>query len=158
VPDRMWLDDTPYIWLQRNLKTLGVTLLISAGYDVGLSVFNLLFPSWMGTWLGIPMPEGLFYLYLWSLAHLVFAWFCVLGWLDVKRNILIAAGALVARVGYALFMFLCVWRLHIRATWAIFGGISLAFAVAHYVLLRLSDFGLWQILVRAGNPPGMRRK
>ncbi len=93
-----------------------------------------------------------------SLAHLMLACFCVLAWLDVKRNILIAAGAIVTRGSYALFMFLSVWLLHVRPMWAILGGISLAFAGVHYVLLRLSDFGLWEVLVRAGNPPGMRRK
>ena len=158
MPGKMWLDDTPYIWLERNLKGLGVTMLVSAIYDLGLGLSNLLFPSWLGGLLGIPVPEDLFYLYLWSLAHLVFACFCILAWLDIKRNILIAAGAIVARVSYALFLFLSVWLLHVRPAWAILGGVSLVFAVVYYVLLRLSDFGLWQVLVRAGNPPGMRRK
>ena len=158
MPDKMWLDDTPYAWLERNLKRLGASLLVSAIYDVGLGLSSLLFPPWLSGLLGIPVPEDLFYLYLWSLAHLMSACFCVLAWLDIKRNILMAAAAIVARVSYALFMFLAVWLLRVRPAWAILGGISLAFAAAHYILLRLSDFGLWQVLVRAGNPPGMRRK
>ena len=76
--------------------------------------------------------------------------------MDPKRNIVIVTGAIVARAIYALLMF---WlALHGHWIMAVFGGISLAFAAIHYVLLRLSDFGFWEILSRAGNPPGMRRR
>ena len=41
--------------------------------------------------------------------------------------------------------------------WVVLGLISLLLAIAHYVLLRLSDFRFWEVIRRAGNPPGVRR-
>ena len=64
----------------------------------------------------------------------------------------------MARVIYALFMFLSVLVRGVGWAWAVVGGISLAIAVSHYVFLRLSDFGFWEVFSRAGNPPGVRRR
>jgi hypothetical protein len=89
----------------------------------------------------------------WPLVHLTLPCFCILAWLDTKRNIVIVTGAIIARVIYALFTVFLVLAIDAHPVWAILGGISLAWAVAHLVLLRLSDFSFWEILKRAGNPP-----
>ena len=34
---------------------------------------------------------------------------------------------------------------------------GLGLAILHYVFLRLSDFGFWEVFSRAGNPPGMKK-
>ena len=44
----------------------------------------------------------------------------------------------------------------IGMAWLFDGGISLFLAAAHYVHLRRADFGLWEVFIRAGNPPGLR--
>jgi hypothetical protein len=155
---KKWVDDTPYKWLERNLKRLGATMLLSAVYDLVLALVALIFPDWLMRVLGLYGPGDVFHFYLWPLVHLVFPCFCILAWMDIKRNVVIVTGAILARVLYALFMFVSVLVVDAHFVWAIWGGISLAWAVAHYVLLRMSDFGFWEVFSRAGNPPGMRRK
>jgi hypothetical protein len=155
--ERTWLDDTPYNLLERNLKWLGKTMLAGAVWDVLLALVSLVFPGWLAGVMGLTLPQPVFYFYLWSIIHLVFACFGVLAWMDTKRNIVIVIGAITGRVIYAVFMFLSVLFLDVRPAWAIAGGISLILAVVHYVLLRLSDFGFWEVFIQAGNPPGMRR-
>jgi hypothetical protein len=157
LADKVWLDDTPYDLLDRNLKRLGASMLVGAVYDVVLGLMSLAFPSWILGWLGQPLPASMFYFYLWPVMHLVFACFYTLAWMDPKRNIVIVTGAIVARLLYAGFMFVSVLMLGVGSTWAFFGVLSLILAVVHYVFLRLSDFGFWEVFVRAGNPPGMRR-
>jgi hypothetical protein len=154
VTQKTWLDDTPYDWLERNLRRLGTTMLIGAIYDVIVAMFGLFFPRWIASLTGIVMPSNLFYFYLWPMIHLVFASFYVLAWMDVKRNIVIVTGAIIARMLYAVFVFASISMLGIRPWWAIPGAISLGLAIIHYVLLRLSDFGFWEVFSRAGNPPG----
>ena len=78
-------------------------------------------------------------------------------WMDTKRNVAIASGAIIARVIYALFILLSVLSGNLRPAWAVFGGISVIWAIAHYVFLRLSDFGFWEVFSQAGNPPGLKR-
>lgn len=151
----MWLNDTPYDWLERKLKWLGRTMLLGAVHDVVLGLAGLLFPARVLEVMGALPPLERFYFYLWPLLYLVFACFGILAWLDVKRNILIVTGAIVARVLYAVFTFASVLFLAAPSSLAILGTISVALAVTHYVLLRLSDFAFWEVLFRAGNPPGM---
>lgn len=124
----------------------------------GGSVELLFFPSWAVGLMGLPIPHDMFYLYFWSMVHLVFACFCVVAWMDIKRNIVIVAGAILGRTAYALFVFASVLVLGVRRVWAVWGGISLALAVVHYVLLRLSDFEFWEVYSRAGNPLGVRQR
>lgn len=156
MASKTWSDDTPYDWLERNLKRLGGTMLASVIYDVILCVLSLFFRSWLLGLMGCPAPQDLFYFYLLPLLHLVFASFCILAWMDTKRNIVIVTGAIATRLLYALLAFVGVLVLGACPIWAIAGAGSLAWAIVHYVFLRLSDFGFWEVLSRAGNPPGAR--
>ena len=158
MEQRMWLDDSPYDLLERNRRWLGNTMLVGAVYDMLLAAAGLLLPGRMARWVGAPDSVGVFGLYQWSMVHVVFACFCVLAWMDVKRNIVIVSGAILARVLYAVLMLVSVLLLGESVGWLIFGGISLVLAVAHLILLRMSDFGFWEVLLRAGNPPGPSRR
>jgi hypothetical protein len=163
VARRIWSKDTPYNVLGRHLKQLGVGLLIGAIYDVVVGLWGLFWPRWLASLMGVDLPRVAdprlrFYFYMWPLLHMVFASFGFMAWMDTKRNIAIVAGAIVGRTIYALFMFAAVWRLDVHPAWAIAGAISLLLAVAHIVSLRRSDFTFWEVLLRAGNPPGAGRK
>jgi hypothetical protein len=154
VTQKTWVDDTPYEWLERNLRRLATTMLIGAIYDVTLGVLGLFFPRWMTSLTGIAMPSDRFYFLFWPMTHLVFASFYVLAWMDIKRNIVIVTGAIIARTLYTVFVLASIGMLGIRPVWAIPGAISLGLAILHYVLLRLSDFRFWEVFSQAGNPPG----
>ena len=156
MPRSKWLDGTPYDLLDRNLKRLGLTMLIGAIYDTLLGLSGLLFPSLFAGWMGASGGDAAFV--SWPLVHLVLPCLCIFAWMDTKRNVVIVAGAIVARVIYALVTILAVAFLGARPVWAVLGGISAVLAVLHYALLRLSDFGFWEIVIRAGNPPGLKRQ
>jgi drug/metabolite transporter superfamily protein YnfA len=158
VARRTWSNDTPYNVLGRHLKRLGISLLVGGIYDTVLGLWGLFWPESLAALLGIDLPPERFYFYLWPLLHAVFACFGFMAWMDVKRNIAIVTAAMVGRVVYALFMFAAVWRLDISWVWAAAGGISLALAMTHGVYLRKSDFTFWEVLSRAGNPPGIERR
>jgi hypothetical protein len=158
VARRTWSKDSPYNVLGRHLKRLSVGLLAGAIYDTLLGLWGLFWPSSLATLLGIPLPTERFYFYLWPLLHAVFACFGFMAWMDVKRNIAIVAATIVGRVVYATFMFAAVWRLDVPWIWAAAGGISLILAVTHGIYLRMSDFTFWEVLIRAGNPPGIKRR
>jgi hypothetical protein len=133
-------------------------MLLGVVYDLGMSLTCLVFPRWFAGRLGLSVLQGAFGLYLLSLVHLVLACFGVLAWMDIKRNIVIVTGAILARLVYAVFMLGAVWQFSLGPAWAVGGVISLALALSHYVFLRLSDFGFWDVIRRAGNPPGLRRR
>lgn len=152
------LEDTPYSRLGRNLAWLGRTMLAGALYDLVLGLLGLFSPSLVIRLMHLAAPGELFYFYFWPLLHLVFACFGVLAWMDVKRNVVIVTGAIIARTIYAFFMFVAVGALQARMAWAVLGGVSLLLAGGHYVFLRLSDFSFWEVLLRAGNPPAMWRR
>jgi hypothetical protein len=151
---KMQPDGTPYNLLQQNLKRLGTTMLISSLYDVTLALLSLLFSSQIMSLMGLSPPQEQYC--FWPLTHLIFPSFCILAWMDTKRNIVIVAGAIIARVVYASFMFAAVLLFRLHPILAVAGGISLLFAATHYVFLRLSDFEFWEVLRRAGNPPSIR--
>ena len=156
MAQKTWVNDSPYNMLDRNLRRLGLTMLIGSIVDVILALVSLLFPAWVVSLMGIDSPAEVFTI-LFPLVHLVFPCFCILAYMDTKRNVAIVAGALMARVIYALLMLLPIPFRGVRWTWAIPGGIGLALAISHYVFLRLSDFGFWEVFSRAGNPPGMKK-
>jgi hypothetical protein len=157
MTQKTWLNDSPYNMLDRNLKRLGLTMLIGSIVDLLFALATLLFPAWVISLMGVDAPEEVFS-WFFPLVHLVFPCFCILAYMDTKRNIAIVTGALLARAIYALFLLLPILIRGARWTWAIPGGISLALAISHYLFLRLSDFGFWEVFSRAGNPPGMRNK
>lgn len=156
MTQKAWMNDTPYKMLDRNLKRMGLTMLIGAIVDVILALVGFIFPAWVFSLMGLDAPQEMFYYYMWPLIHLVFPCFYILAYMDTKRNVVIVTGAIMARAIYALFMFLSILIRGVRWTWAIPGGIGLALAISHYVFLRLSDFGFWEVFSRAGNPPGLR--
>ena len=151
---KMQPNGTPYNVLQQNLKRLGVTMLMASIYDLVLAFLGLVFSSEMMDMMGLSSSQELFC--FWPLTHLVFPSFGILAWMDTKRNIAIVCGAIMARIVYALFMFAAVVFVRVHPSMAVLGGISLLLAAVHYILLRLSDFGFWEVLMRAGNPPGLR--
>ncbi len=155
---KAWLNDTPYNQLERNLKRLGKSMLGGVIYDLLLAAACLAFPGPIASVMGVTYSQGMFCFYFLPLVHLLLPCFCFLAWMDTKRNVVIVTGAIAARVLYALFMFASVLLLHVHPNWAILGAISLALAAVHYWLLRISDFGFWEVVSRAGNPPGMRRR
>lgn len=157
MAQKTWLNDSPYNMLDRNLRRLGLTMLVSSIVDIVLALVTLLFPAWVVSLMGVDASRQAFSL-LFPLVHLVFPCFCVLAYMDTKRNVAIVAGALMARMIYALFMLSAILFRGARWTWAIPGGIALAVAIVLYAFLRLSDFGFWEVFSRAGNPPGMRTR
>ncbi len=155
---KAWLNDTPYNQLERNLKRLGKSMLGGVIYDLLLAAICLAFPGQIARVMGLSAPYDLFCFYFLPLVHLLLPCFCILAWMDTKRNVVIVTGAIAARVLYAAFMFASVLFLHVHPAWAILGAISMLLAAIHYWLLRISDFGFWEVFSRAGNPPGMRRR
>lgn len=151
---KMQADGTPYNTLERNLRRLGASMLIFAVYDLAVALLTLLWPN-----LAVQISHGTVNepFHFLPLAHITFACFCVPAWMNTKRNIVIVASAIVARVSYAAIVLILVLVASLPPALIILGGISLLFAVLHYVFLRLSDFGLWEVLRRAGNPPSIRR-
>lgn len=151
---KMRADGTPTNTLERNLDRLGTTMLIFAVYDLAIALLTLIWPNlvvWDSYRTAHEPP------YFLPLVHTTFACFCIPAWMNTKRNIVIVASAIVARVTYAVILFILVLDASYPPTCAVLGGISLLFAIIHYVFLRLSDFGLWEVLHRAGNPPSIRR-
>jgi hypothetical protein len=151
--------DNPYNRLARNVQRLRWTMLAGMVYDGILVAVGIVAPRGLLEWGGGIVPQQPFYLRFWSFLHLTLASFYFLAWMDVKRNIAIVAGAVVVRIAYAFFLFAALWleRPHI-GIWAGLGAISLLLGISHYFFLRLSDFGLWEVLSHAGNPPGARRR
>jgi hypothetical protein len=157
MSQKKWSSETPYNWLEKNRQRLGMTMLMSAIYDLLFAFLSLLLPARMMQMMDLSAPQEAFFFHFWPLVHLVFPCFCILAWMDTKRNVAIVSGAIIARVIYALFMFLSVLSSNASPAWAVAGGISMIWAIAHYVFLRLSDFGFWEVFSRAGNPPSLKR-
>jgi O-antigen/teichoic acid export membrane protein len=155
---KQWQGDSPYDMLDRNLKRMGLTMLIGAILDVILAIAVFLFPLRFMALTGMGAPQDMFYLQLLPLLHLVLPAFCIVVWMDPKRNVAGATAAIIARLVYAVFMFVSVWIRGLGWVWAAVGATSLALAVSHYVFLRRSDFGFWEVFSRAGNPPGAQKR
>ena len=151
---KAWVGDSPYNMLDRYLKTMGLTMLVGALLDLVLALSALFLAPQFAAWLGLAQVDVTYYLL--PLIHFIFPPFCILAWMDTKRNVAVVTGAILARVIYALFTFAIVLLLRASWIWAIAGGISLLLAITHYVFLRLSDFGFWEVFSQAGNPPAMK--
>jgi hypothetical protein len=133
-------------------------MLVGAIMDAMLALLLLLYPSQISALMGINTAQQAFYLRFLPLVHLVFPCFCIFAWMDTKRNVAIVSAAIIARLVYALYVFALVLTGSIRWAWTWIGAVSLGLAIAHYVLLRKSDFAFWEVFSRAGNPPGFRRR
>jgi hypothetical protein len=155
---KQWSGDSPYDMLDRNLRRMGLTMLIGAILDVVVALAVFLFPSRVIALTGIDAPQDVFYLQLWPLLHLVLPCFCILVWMDPKRNVAGVTAAIVARLVYAAFMLISAWVRGLSWVWFVAGAVSLALAVSHYVFLRRSDFGFWEVFSQAGNPPGALKR
>lgn len=152
---KAWAGDSPYNMLDRYLKTMGLTMLVGALLDLVIAVSAFALAPQVTAWLGLAPPNVTYYML--PLVHLVFPPFCILAWMDTKRNVAIVTGAILARVIYALFTFALVLFAGASWIWTIAGGISLLLAISHYIFLRLSDFGFWEVFSQAGNPPAMKK-
>jgi hypothetical protein len=151
---KMQPNGTPYNTLERNLRRLGITMLVSTIYDLAIALLTLFWPTLIVQISNRTVHEPFYFL---PLIHITFSCFCIPAWMDTKRNIVIVASAIIARSIYAGIVCALVLLGSLPPVIAVLGGISLLFAITHYILLRLSDFGLWEVVSRAGNPPGMRR-
>jgi hypothetical protein len=149
--------DSPYSALERNLGRLGMTMLVGAVADLVIAFVALVLPSWLVRYMGEDVTRTSLSLQFWPLVHLVFPCFYIMAWMDPKRNVVIVAGAIMARLIYAVFMIAAALGRAMGLAWLLDGAISLALALAHYVYLRRSDFGLWDVFIRAGNPPGLEK-
>ena len=147
---------SPYSRLERNLRRLGATMLFGAITDLLIALVALVVPSWIAQFMGDDVTGASLSLQFWPLVHLVFPCFYIMAWMDPKRNVVIVACAIMSRVIYAVFMLAAGLGRGLGPAWLLDGGISLFLAVAHYVHLRRSDFGLWEVFIRAGNPPSLR--
>jgi hypothetical protein len=130
-------------------------MLAGAIADVTIALLAVLLPAWLAPYVTPDASSPALALQFWPLGHLVFPCFCIMAWRDPKRNVIIVAGAIVGRTIYALYVGAVTLALGLGVAWLLDGGISLALAITHYVFLRRSDFGLWEVVSRAGNPPGL---
>jgi hypothetical protein len=133
-------------------------MLVGALVDLAFAIAILAFPLWVASVMQLHTEAQVISLRGLSLVHMILPWFCVLAWMDTKRNIVVVTGAIGARIVYALYLGGWILISGYSYSWAVLGGTSLVFALAHYILLRRSDFGFWEVLIRAGNPPGIRRQ
>ncbi len=147
---------SPYDALERNLARLGATMLAGAIADLATALVALLLPSWLSQFMGDGVTRTSLSLQFWPLVHLVFPCFYIMASMDPKRNVVIVAGAILSRLIYAAFMLAAALGRGMGVAWLLDGGISLVLAALHYIYLRRSDFGLWEVFIRAGNPPGIR--
>lgn len=146
---------SPYDALERELSRLAATMLAGAIVDMAIALIALLFPTWLAPFTGGDVACTSLALQFWPLVHLMFPCFYIMAWMDPKHNVVIVAGAILSRLIYAAFMFAAALGREIGPAWLVDGGVSLALAVSHYVCLRRSDFRLWDVFIRAGNPPGL---
>ncbi len=150
---KMRPDGTPYNILEQNMKRLGATMLILSIYDLVVALFLLIWPQGVAGIFGCTDAACTFRPL--ALVHLTLPCFGLLAWMDPKRNIVIVTGAIIARIIYALALGIWIVTEQLPLNILALGGISLVFAALHYYFLRRSDFGFWEILSRAGNPPGV---
>ncbi|MDY7041274.1 MAG: hypothetical protein SVX38_10475 [Chloroflexota bacterium] len=139
--------------LERNLKILGITMLLGALFDWTTSAVVLVLPGPVASFLRMPGGGDKFTLRLCGLLVAILAFFYLMAIIDTKRNIAIVVATIVGRAGMGLFLVVNVLLLAAPRPWLLIGLINLGFAVAHLIFFKLSDFDFWPILRRAGNPP-----
>lgn len=139
--------------LERNLKVLGITMLLGAIFDWATAALVLFVPAQVATFLGVPISGEPVILRLCGLLLTIPALFYLVAFGDTKRNVVIVTVAIVVRACLGAFFTLHVLFQAASSSWLAIGLINFGFAAVHLVFFKLSDFDFWPILRRAGNPP-----
>jgi hypothetical protein len=139
--------------LERNLKVLGITMLLGAIFDWATAALVLFLPGQVAVLLGAPFSGDPLILRLCGLLLAIPALFYVMAFGDTKRNVIIVTVAIVVRACVGAFFVVHVLFLAAPSSWLMIGLINLGFAAVHSIFFKLSDFDFWPILRRAGNPP-----
>jgi hypothetical protein len=139
--------------LERNLKILGVTMLVGALFDWAIAALVFFRPGQVATFLGMSISGDLMTFRLCGLLLAILPLFYIMAFIDTKRNVAIVAATIVGRVGLGVFFVVHVLFLAAPRPWLAVGLINLGFAAVHLIFFKLSDFDFWPILCRAGNPP-----
>lgn len=139
--------------LERNLKVLGITMLLGAIFDWVTATLIFFWPGQAGTFLGLPVSGNQMTLRLCGLLLAFPALFYLMAFGDTKRNVVIVTVATVVRACLGGFFLLHVLFRLASNVWLAIGLINVGFAATHLTFFKLSDFDFWPILRRAGNPP-----
>ncbi|MCR4408544.1 MAG: hypothetical protein NUW24_16755 [Anaerolineae bacterium] len=137
--------------LERNLKILGMTMLLGAIFDWATATLLLFLPTQTAAFLGVSSDRLI--LRLCGLLLAIPALFYLMAFGDTKRNVAIVAAAIVVRACLGAFFVVHVLFLAAPSSWLAIGLLNLGFAAIHLTFFKLSDFDFWPILRRAGNPP-----
>lgn len=136
--------------LERNLKVLGITMLLGAIFDWAMAALFLL-STQIATLLGVSGDQLI--LRLCGILLATPALFYLMAFGDTKRNVVIVATAIVVRTCLGAFFIVHTLLLAAPGSWLAVGLLNLGFAASHLTFFKLSDFDFWPILRRAGNPP-----
>ena len=139
--------------LERNLKILGITMLVGALFDWATATLALFWPGQVAALLGMSIPGDPMIFRLCGLLLAIPALFYIMAFIDTKRNVAIVAATIVGRAGLGVFFVVHELFLAAPRSWLVIGLINLGFAVVHLIFFKMSDFDFWPILRRAGNPP-----
>jgi len=139
--------------LERNLKILGITMLLGAILDWAVAALVFFLPGQVATFLGAFISGDPMILRLCGLLLAIPALFYLMAFVDTKRNVVIVAVAIVVRACLGAFFVVHVLFLAAPDSWLAIGLLNLGFAAIHFIFFKLSDFDFWPILRRAGNPP-----
>ena len=137
--------------LERNLRILGITMLLGAIFDWAMATWLLFLPAQTAAFLGVSNDRLI--LHLCGLLLTIPALFYLMAFGDTKRNVIIVAMAIVVRACQGAFFVVHVLLLAAPGSWLAIGLLNLGFAAIHLTFFKLSDFDFWPILRRAGNPP-----
>ena len=142
--------------LERNLKILGITMLLGALFDWTTAALIMFLPGPVAVFLGMPSPSDPMIFRLCGLLLAIPGLFYVMAFVDTKRNVAIVAATIVGRASLGVFFVVYVLFLAVPRPWLVIGLINLGFAAVHLIFFKMSDFDFWPILRRAGNPPLQR--
>ena len=133
-----------------GLRILALTMLVGSIYDWGMGLLMLFTPGFITALFGLPFPADLMYFRAGGMVYVTLPFFYLLAYANVERNIaVVPAAVLVRSLGFAFFV-LHVLLLGEPSILTLIGLADLAFAIAHYVFLKRSGYGLWQTLLTAG--------
>ena len=142
--------------LERNLKILGITMLVGALFDWATATLALFWPGQVAALLGMSIPGDPMIFRLCGLLLAIPALFYVMAFIDTKRNVAIVATTIIGRACLGIFFASQVLFMNAPYSWLVIGLINLGFAAVHLIFFKMSDFDFWPILRRAGNPPLQR--
>jgi len=133
----------------RNLRALALTMLAGSIYDWVMGLLIFFAPGFITGLFGLPFPTDLMYFRGGGMVFVTLPFFYLLAYANVERHIAVVAAAIVVRtLGFAFFVIHSLF-LGEPPIFILFGLADLAFAIAHYYLLRRSGYGFWQALLTA---------